>query len=230
MRHRFDKTSLTVTFVAASVLLAASPARSTEDRCQPRHSRTGWGESIGLSYSEDAEADLVTEAIELWEACPGYGTDFPFFEHGNVRLRTLEVVFSPKRGTNATCAYFRGNRIVLFTETIDSTGRLLACGDVARNLAHELGHVLGLDHVDRRHCPNQIMGMVDTSPRNHAKVSSAECAAAGAAWLTHSEYERAEDLGWIAADGFGPPRSEIDARLRVLDALAVGTAVVGSDQ
>ena len=117
---------------------------------------------------------------------------------------------------------------MLYAETADSGGRTLHCGDLTQNLAHELGHVLGLAHVDGRNCPAQIMGMVDL--RSSREVSSAECTAAGAAWLTYSEWERARELGWIRADGFGPPRSEIDARLRALDALPVGAAVESPDQ
>lgn len=51
----------------------------------------------------------------------------------------------------------------------------------------------------------QIMDMGDPSSTHHRKVSSSECIAAGAAWLTPSEYDRARDLGWIASDGFGDP-------------------------
>ena len=230
MRHRPGQIFLIAGLVLAVPLVAASPARSEEDGCQPNHSRNGWGKSIRLLHSNAAEARLVTKAIKLWQACPGYGRDFPFFVLDDGGFRTVEVVLSTEIGANGTCAHFHRDRIVLYSETVDSTGKRLHCGDLSQNLAHELGHVLGLAHVERRDCAAQIMGMVDRKSTKPREVSSAECAAAGAAWLTSVEFDRALELGWIRADGFGPPRREIDARLRALDALEGGTAVNDPDQ
>ena len=56
----------------------------------------------------------------------------------------------------------------------------------AANLAHELGHVRGLDHSGRG-LRDPMMGSVPIFGRPARSVSDSECAAAGFRWLSNAE-------------------------------------------
>jgi hypothetical protein len=155
---------------------------------------------------------MVDEAIDYWRACSGYGTDFPALViAGEPGIRSIRIHYAEPSAVPLRCGMFLGHSIVLHDEASDHEGRPMSCGALAQNLAHELGHVLGLGHLEDRHrCRTHIMGPVTRSSMYGRRVSDEECAAAGARWLTEPETERARQLGYVDGTRFRTSLESID--------------------
>ncbi len=180
--------ALTLAAMAASAAAlappaAGSPAATACAALQPDR-QTALGEAIGLVYGSEVPPERVREAIALWQACSGYESSFPAFRDGSGGTRTVRVRFARASG-DARCGGFRGSEIVVYDWALEG-GRRRPCGPPALNLAHELGHALGLDDAPAE-CADRIMAPVDpTRPRARA-VRGDECRVAEAHWLTGFE-------------------------------------------
>jgi len=122
------------------------------------------GGSIGVLAGEGVrEADVIA-AIEIWQrGCPDlYAAGrIPRLlpnrpGHRTVRV-DLDATVSPAHGV---CGTFKAASITVWRFTIRDY-KVWSCGPVARLIAHELGHVLGLgDAPERRECCNHIMSPI----------------------------------------------------------------------
>ncbi len=167
------------------------------------------GESVGLLYGSNVPPELIDKAIELWASCNAYATGFPRILDGRPGTRSVEIVYQPTLvGSNQRCGAFRGNKIVLFGAARDEYGRITRCGNMAQNLAHELGHVFGLLDAPRgRECRRTIMTRIRRDNARSRAVSAAECTAADHRWMTEIEFviaARNREVG---------PDSETDSRI-----------------
>ena len=87
----------------------------------------------------------------------------------------------------------------------------MPCGSLPQNLAHELGHVLGLgDLQNRGSCRTEIMGFVTPTSAYRRRVTRQECIAAGSRWLTALETDQARQLGYFDGEVYTIPLEDID--------------------
>jgi hypothetical protein len=155
------------------------------------------GDVIGLASDGPGSTRLIEEALAAWRSCANYAADFPRLlvvdsaaPQGKTPIPTslLQVRLIPGNSGNQRCGIFRGRTIVLYVSALTSSGEVRSCGSMALNLAHELGHALGLgDSDDVAACDGTIMA--DLSSRNifRRAVSAEECRLAGRRWLTFAE-------------------------------------------
>jgi hypothetical protein len=142
-------------------------------------------------------AGLVDAAIAFWARCPAYGLDFPHFVRGNRGDKygsspVVEIVLGGRNDDSDACAVFQGNLIVLYTEARTELGTPMVCRQQVGNLAHELGHVLGLGHTASG-LRDPVMGSVPRFGRLARSVSTHDCSAVGLGWLTTAERDRRRD-------------------------------------
>lgn len=162
--------------------------------------------AIRLDLSRDLPRDVVNRAVALWEACEGYGEDFPRFVLDGEADRSVRVRIERRRPGDGHCASLFRGEIVLYATAYDASGRVHPCGAPEENLAHELGHVLGLgDVANRRSCRLRIMSPLLTGySKNLAgrSVQPEECRAVSGHWWTREERE-VEERRAIAAAALG---------------------------
>lgn len=145
------------------------------------------GESVGLLYEDPSLGAVVEEAISLWSRCGNYRSDFPVFVAGVPGTRVIWIR-RERQSFSKTCGSFAGKRVVLYDVAMSRGGKRMACGSLAQNLAHELGHVLGLEDSPRvRPCESHIMAKLTLENRFRRRVQAPECRAAGARWRTVAE-------------------------------------------
>ncbi|MDX1384094.1 MAG: hypothetical protein R3190_10655, partial [Thermoanaerobaculia bacterium] len=132
---------------------------------------------------------LVEAAIDYWRACPNYGASFPAFVVGGNADRSVTLESADSSGDDA-CASFHRGTIRLFDWAVPAGRVPERCTTPAANLAHELGHVLGLEDARTDSaCADRIMAAANS--RRPRAVSSEECRLVGHRWLTRAEQRRA---------------------------------------
>lgn len=177
----------TVLIIAALALAGLDPAGAECTTLKSTGKRLG--ESIGLVSDPAVAPEWIDQAIEYWSSCSNYGHDFPLFVHGRAAAesRTITIRYEMWSQTRR-CASFQGPIITLYASAAGE-GRPRSCRNMAQNLAHELGHVLGLnDADDDNRCRYHIMGWI-TPRKPFRAVHPEECRSVGQRWLTPMERE-----------------------------------------
>jgi hypothetical protein len=166
------------------LLCAASAAGATLDE---RPALVG--ETIGILHDPAVPRAVIDEAVARWRACRNYGVGFPSFVSGSPGSRTVHVRYDPRQVGDGCCGWFRGDEIRLYRLARDERGEVHSCGSMAHILAHELGHVLGLEDAPDSASPSRsIMSRLSTTGTMSRTVQRDECNAAGHRWITVREW------------------------------------------
>jgi hypothetical protein len=177
-------------------MLSCSVSVLEADQCSVARPGRGvtQGDSLAISFT-GISTSVVFDAENYWsQGCPQqYGNNFPAFNnfvHGNGVPVTIGFVNStsttPGGGcgvTNVTLAAdgtLASADITLFARQVDGT----PCS-LTDSLAHEFGHVFGLDDVGGRACAGRIMGTGILGMTR--TVEASDCSIADQMWLISTE-------------------------------------------
>jgi hypothetical protein len=122
------------------------------------------GSSIGVLAGEGvSEADIV-DAIALWQrGCSDFyaAGRIPSLLANRPGVRTVRVDVDAKVSpVSGVCGAFNAASIKIWGFAVRA-GKVRSCGPMARLIAHELGHVLGVgDAPELRQCCNHIMSPI----------------------------------------------------------------------
>lgn len=173
------------------------------------------GGSIRLVPGPGIGAGTIEQAIAAWRTCANYGADFPTLieaggpREGDRQARaegavdldveptggaepvTIFVELRPGNSGSKRCGFFRGRTITLYRWARTSDRTIRGCGSLALNLAHEIGHALGLaDADDSRRCRKALMADLEPGNLFERAVTAEECRLAGERWWTFAELDR----------------------------------------
>ncbi len=163
-------------WVAGAVLLAPPSSFGECATLKPGDPRATSG-TITLKPGTGGISDSVIDsAIDKWKphlggGCKVFGTGFPSIQRGVSGGRILTVNRSGVNGNGeGHCGSVLGLMITIYDFTT-AGNNTIPCGDPATILAHELGHVMGLEDSD---CAGYIMetNYENNNPRD---VKSKEC-------------------------------------------------------
>ncbi|MEM7351268.1 MAG: hypothetical protein AAF657_10710 [Acidobacteriota bacterium] len=157
------------------------------------------GVPIGLIADAGVPAGVIEKAVDYWAACETYGKGFPPFVTTPLDERStaprLEVTLV-RYSQSERCATFHGRTITLYAFARHRTGKPILCGSLAQNLAHELGHFLGLKHAAKAaDCKLDIMSTVKQVNSRRRRVTEGECRAVDSRWLAADERPPEGPLG-----------------------------------
>ena len=153
-------------FGVTLLVLIATPCRA-----QCTASSRSLGQTVGytkiqvkqVGVPQDLQDD-VADAYGDWNDpdCNDNGNSFPFFQsNAEAGARQIEVVYhsGANPSNNQVCAEFGGNTIDVYS-TARVNGIFRPCtkpNEFRDTMAHEFGHVLGLQHVSDSNCPHHSM-------------------------------------------------------------------------
>jgi hypothetical protein len=192
--ERWERTGGSLQVLAPLLLLLASSALAGNNCVALGSERPLRADSIGLQWDPGLGVAVVQGAVARWTECPNYGSDFPHFKVGEDGVQSVMVRYVSGNSHDERCAVFVGRTITLYSQATTKSGRVVSCGSLKGNLAHEMGHVLGLEDVpEGAGCSSWIMASLNRTNTHLRWVHAAECRAVGRKWLTPAERgERAD--------------------------------------
>lgn len=178
---------------AVLLLLVVTPAPEAQAQCSPlnpQYTGTNSHGTVNLIYNGQSPA--LTQGAGKWnDACGSGVPDFVIrsqAQSGKLNI-TVQIYSGRAQGCGLTTACgcfaptFQNGVLVSGTLHI---GLDPTCGDAASNVAHELGHLLGLKDATDAACDGHIMYFA-TGPASSVRAS--DCGAADGLWQTPSETE-----------------------------------------
>lgn len=155
------------------------------------------GNFFNLSLSGFTSSEATT-AINYW-GCPGYSGEIPTFQIGGSGgvpvLVAKRVGNAPSHAegcgffdVEAPNGYIESATITVWTKDRNGQPCPVLLTDV---LAHELGHLLGLDNATHLDCAGRIMGY-PFGGQSTRTVHAEDCAVADAQWETSAEGETSD--------------------------------------
>jgi len=189
--------ALTVLFIAA----ASATVGSADSTCTvQRPGLPRRASIIGVAPSVSLPDGTLQRAIAHWGQCANYGSGFPVFAPGSNGDQRLSVRYRPNEIGANKCGSFAGREIQLYRRARLPEGRIANCGSLELNLAHELGHALGLGDTGRnRLCDRHVMANINRRNEFSRRVTKEECRVVGARWLTPGEIATDLAAGGLAS-------------------------------
>lgn len=188
MRRVIVVISLSVAGIIVSAFAAAQCASGGAPRFGVQSIRVN-----GYGWASSPFSSAMELGMQQWNAgCGNNGDDFPAFSFSG-GPRFVDVYWnsgiSPVAGR---CGGFNGTTINIYERAV-LNGEVVSCGNtedaIADNVAHELGHALGLDDQYGSNCQARIMGQVTGQDRS---VHTDECAQADYLTITPTEQEEGQ--------------------------------------
>jgi hypothetical protein len=188
--------------------LPSLKAQSCSSELYPRN----YGTSLTFCAGNGVDGADLQAAIAMWSSvCGESGTGFPSLSTSSGGDYTFNIQLTPGRNpnVNASCGQLEGTfnswgtltggTVVLYQ--FDWSGH--DCGPmVVETIAHEIGHVLGLNDSTSPSCSNRIMAPNSGYPGDR-HVQPDECTQADSEWTTPSELAPGPGPG----PGPGPPEA-----------------------
>ena len=166
--------------------------------------RTGspYGGQVTVGVVSGGTDQDVQDGADLWQtSCPtDYGRTFPSISVIDAAQNpTYRVAFKNNNPGDDACGTFFGRDITVYAFATLDNGTTKHCGDRSQTLAHEFGHMFGLnDSPLTSACSNNIMSNITDANRNSRDVQDDECAAVAERWTTPLEES------WKGGDGTDP--------------------------
>ena len=176
-------------------LLVATPLAGSEKPKRPREPcaqliRAGevHGDTLDI-VGDGSRPGVIERAIRQWHGCSQHGELFPRLTRGDGGQRWLDVRFEKISPVADRCGLRRDRQITLYVSTRSFEGPIRSCGSLSDNLAHEIGHALGLaDAPETPYCTQSIMSdVIDDGTRRPRRVTKDECALVAERWRTAQE-------------------------------------------
>ncbi len=217
---------LRILAAALAALAAASAARGAEACVDARERPLQAIEAVRVIAHgfPPAVAPAVARAMAMWNAPECNTGGFPLFRatteepHRVIHVRWVAGT-SPR--FEGSCGSFSGNQVLVYSHARDPRdGGIRTCGTVGRvaeTLAHEMGHVLGLEDQYGPECDGYIMGQLVRTRAGavrERRVRAAECAAADRWFLTLAERGGWSDADRLAAAPEAPASAAAGAAVR----------------
>lgn len=176
----------------APFLIALLAPERAQAQCSglknPDSSVTG-SEIRYVAGSPEVSSALLNDAVQAWNTgCPGqFGEDFPTLLAGGSGGLTYTVAFGGHNSSDGDCGRFSGLTIMLFSSSTES-GQRKDCGNLTMNLAHEIGHTLGLaDAPTGSQCQHHIMSWINRDNLYSRSVQPEECEKVDQRWSMPGE-------------------------------------------
>lgn len=192
----------------AAILCSIPVVASGQWNCSIRNYNTLIpGDSVSLSVGVGWTAPpdgIFNTAISYWTSVCGDGGSHPTLCAGCQTQANYGVIVHFANSDGPTCGVHDptfvmgmpvGSQITLF-----ASARGQPCDPIADALAHELGHVLGLNDVSANaNCYGSIMG--GRGPGGVRTVTAADCAVADEAWVTTQDrVDQCNSTCWTTCD------------------------------
>ncbi len=158
-----------------------------------------WADEIVVLAVDAPTTRIAEAAIDRWERCEEYEIAFPRFVLGSGNGRRVRVHIEERLPGLGQCGFFAGETITIHRLVLVDNERIDDCPPPDRILAHELGHVLGLQDVEAPGCPTFIMSEVMGNRPFLQRVGREECRAVDRKWST--SYERDDEASTQLAMG-----------------------------